>query len=195
MSSMSGIAGNARPDELRDLEGGRDRHGRGARARARRARRSRSTRSRPGFIETQMTAAMPLALREAGRRMNRLRQGGLPVDVAETIAWLATRPRPASTATSCACAARACWGPDGHARARRRPPRCRCSRGPSPRCPGRRAAVVAGGGGSVPTSARRRRRGRPRPPRRVRARSAASTCATSSRRPTRTCSRSRCTWR
>jgi len=43
----------------------------------------------PGFIETQMTAAMPIAIREAGRRMNSLRQGGLPVDVAETIAWLA----------------------------------------------------------------------------------------------------------
>ena len=43
----------------------------------------------PGFIETQMTAAMPIALREAGRRMNSLSQGGLPVDVAETIAWLA----------------------------------------------------------------------------------------------------------
>jgi 3-oxoacyl-[acyl-carrier protein] reductase len=44
----------------------------------------------PGFIETQMTAAMPIALREAGRRMNSLSQGGLPVDVAETIAWLAS---------------------------------------------------------------------------------------------------------
>jgi 3-oxoacyl-[acyl-carrier protein] reductase len=43
----------------------------------------------PGFIETQMTAAMPLAIREAGRRMNSLSQGGLPVDVAETVAWLA----------------------------------------------------------------------------------------------------------
>ncbi len=43
----------------------------------------------PGFIETQMTAAMPLGVREAGRRMNSLRQGGLPVDVAETVAWLA----------------------------------------------------------------------------------------------------------
>lgn len=41
----------------------------------------------PGFIETQMTAAMPLTMREAGRRMNSLSQGGLPVDVAETIAW------------------------------------------------------------------------------------------------------------
>jgi 3-oxoacyl-[acyl-carrier protein] reductase len=43
----------------------------------------------PGFIETQMTAAMPIATREAGRRMNSLAQGGLPVDVAETIAWYA----------------------------------------------------------------------------------------------------------
>jgi 3-oxoacyl-[acyl-carrier protein] reductase len=44
----------------------------------------------PGFIETKMTAAIPLAFREAGRRMNSLSQGGLPVDVAETIAWFAS---------------------------------------------------------------------------------------------------------
>jgi 3-oxoacyl-[acyl-carrier protein] reductase len=44
----------------------------------------------PGFIETTMTAKMPLMLREAGRRMNSMTQGGLPVDVAETIAWLAS---------------------------------------------------------------------------------------------------------
>lgn len=43
----------------------------------------------PGFIETDMTAAMPFAVREVARRLNSLRQGGLPVDVAETIAWLA----------------------------------------------------------------------------------------------------------
>jgi 3-oxoacyl-[acyl-carrier protein] reductase len=43
----------------------------------------------PGFIETRMTAAMPVATREAGRRMNSLSQGGRPVDVAETVAWLA----------------------------------------------------------------------------------------------------------
>jgi 3-oxoacyl-[acyl-carrier protein] reductase len=43
----------------------------------------------PGFIETRMTQAMPIATREAGRRMNSLSQGGLPVDVAETIAWFA----------------------------------------------------------------------------------------------------------
>ncbi len=44
----------------------------------------------PGFIETRMTAAMPVGTREAGRRMNSLSQGGLPVDVAETVAWLAS---------------------------------------------------------------------------------------------------------
>ncbi|MFF7707744.1 3-oxoacyl-ACP reductase [Pseudomonas sp. NPDC007930] len=43
----------------------------------------------PGFIETKMTELMPFALREAGRRMNVLGQGGLPQDVAEAVAWLA----------------------------------------------------------------------------------------------------------
>ena len=51
----------------------------------------------PGFIETKMTAAVPFATREVGRRLNALSQGGLPVDVAETIAWFAD---PASTAVS-----------------------------------------------------------------------------------------------
>ena len=44
----------------------------------------------PGFIETQMTAAMPIGTREAGRRMNSMNQGGLPVDVAEAVAWFAS---------------------------------------------------------------------------------------------------------
>ena len=44
----------------------------------------------PGFIETQMTAAVPFALREAGRRLNSLSQGGQPIDVAEAIAWFAS---------------------------------------------------------------------------------------------------------
>jgi 3-oxoacyl-[acyl-carrier protein] reductase len=48
----------------------------------------------PGFIETKMTAAMPIGPREAGRRLSSLSQGGLPVDVAETIAWFAS---PATT--------------------------------------------------------------------------------------------------
>jgi len=44
----------------------------------------------PGFIETQMTAAVPLAMREAGRRLNSMGQGGQPLDVAEAIAWFAS---------------------------------------------------------------------------------------------------------
>ena len=43
----------------------------------------------PGFIETQMTDAIPFAIREAGRRMNVMKQGGLPIDVAEAIAFFA----------------------------------------------------------------------------------------------------------
>lgn len=42
----------------------------------------------PGFIETKMTGLIPFAIREAGRRMNSMSQGGEPVDVAETISWL-----------------------------------------------------------------------------------------------------------
>ncbi|MFJ4169501.1 3-oxoacyl-ACP reductase [Paenarthrobacter sp. NPDC089714] len=44
----------------------------------------------PGFIETEMTARMPLAIREAARRLNSLKQGGQPTDVAEAIAFLAS---------------------------------------------------------------------------------------------------------
>ncbi|PWJ24130.1 3-oxoacyl-[acyl-carrier protein] reductase [Branchiibius hedensis] len=43
----------------------------------------------PGFIETEMTAKIPFATREVGRRINALMQGGQPVDVAEAIAFLA----------------------------------------------------------------------------------------------------------
>lgn len=51
----------------------------------------------PGFIETAMTAAIPLATREVGRRLNSLYQAGLPVDVAEAVAYFAS---PASNAVT-----------------------------------------------------------------------------------------------
>ena len=51
----------------------------------------------PGFIETKMTEAIPLATREVGRRLNSLYQGGQPVDVAETVAYFAS---PASNAVT-----------------------------------------------------------------------------------------------
>jgi 3-oxoacyl-[acyl-carrier protein] reductase len=51
----------------------------------------------PGFIHTKMTAAVPFVTREVGSMLNAMSQGGLPVDVAETIAWYAN---PASTAVN-----------------------------------------------------------------------------------------------
>ena len=51
----------------------------------------------PGFIETEMTAKIPLVTREVARRLNSLNQGGRPEDVAETIAFLAS---PAAGGTS-----------------------------------------------------------------------------------------------
>jgi 3-oxoacyl-[acyl-carrier protein] reductase len=93
VSSMSGIAGNSGQTNYAASKAGvigmvealaPELAGRGATINA----------VAPGFIETQMTAAMPIGPREAGRRMSSLSQGGLPVDVAETIAWLAS---PAST--------------------------------------------------------------------------------------------------
>ena len=51
----------------------------------------------PGFMETEMVKTIPLGIREAGRRMNSMSQGGLPVDVAEAITWLAS---PGSQAVS-----------------------------------------------------------------------------------------------
>jgi len=44
----------------------------------------------PGFIETEMTARIPPVARQVARRLNSLQQGGLPVDVAEAIAFLAS---------------------------------------------------------------------------------------------------------
>jgi 3-oxoacyl-[acyl-carrier protein] reductase len=44
----------------------------------------------PGFIETRLTAAMPPMIRQAGRRLSALGQGGVSGDVAETITFLAS---------------------------------------------------------------------------------------------------------
>jgi 3-oxoacyl-[acyl-carrier protein] reductase len=43
----------------------------------------------PGFIETRMTRAVPVMVREAGRRLSALGQGGLPEDVARAVAFFA----------------------------------------------------------------------------------------------------------
>jgi 3-oxoacyl-[acyl-carrier protein] reductase len=42
----------------------------------------------PGFIETRLTDAIPVATREVARRLPNLSQGGLPKDVAEVITFL-----------------------------------------------------------------------------------------------------------
>ncbi len=44
----------------------------------------------PGFIETRLTASIPFVTREAARRLSNLGQGGLPEDVAEAIAFVAS---------------------------------------------------------------------------------------------------------
>jgi 3-oxoacyl-[acyl-carrier protein] reductase len=44
----------------------------------------------PGFIDTEMTAKMPLATREVARRLSSLQQAGLPIDVAEAVSWLSS---------------------------------------------------------------------------------------------------------
>jgi len=88
VSSMSGIAGNSGQTNYATSKAGVI--GRVESMAAEMAERGATINAvAPGFIETQMTAKMPIALREAGRRMNSMSQGGKPVDVAETIAWFA----------------------------------------------------------------------------------------------------------
>jgi 3-oxoacyl-[acyl-carrier protein] reductase len=87
VSSVSGIAGNRGQTNYATSKAGVIGLVR-ALAPALRERGATANAVAPGFIETGMTAAMPLGTREAGRRTNSLVQGGLPVDVAETIAWL-----------------------------------------------------------------------------------------------------------
>ena len=198
---MSGHRRQLRPDQLRDLEGRRDRHGRSAGARAGQAqgddqrgrprlhrdaddrRRCRSDRAKPA------AAQQPVA-RAACRSTSPRRSPGSPA-----------RPRPASTATSSASAARACWGPDGDAHARQlaqHPAALRPRRGADD--PRRLAAAVR------PRRRRRDPRDRARAcdgvARRPRATVAAyaRVCGFAlrdqpARPPTRTCSPSRCTWR
>lgn len=44
----------------------------------------------PGFIETRLTAAIPVAIREVARRLSALGQGGQPTDVGQAITFLAS---------------------------------------------------------------------------------------------------------
>lgn len=44
----------------------------------------------PGFVETRLTAAIPFTIREGGRRLSNLGQGGQPRDIADAITFLAS---------------------------------------------------------------------------------------------------------
>jgi 3-oxoacyl-[acyl-carrier protein] reductase len=44
----------------------------------------------PGFIETRLTAAIPVAIREVARRLSALGQGGQPSDVGQAITFLSS---------------------------------------------------------------------------------------------------------
>ncbi|RMQ48655.1 3-ketoacyl- reductase [Pseudomonas cichorii] len=87
MASISGLAGNRGQTNYTTSKAGLIGLAR-AMAPALRQRSISINAVAPGFIETRMTAEMPFTLREAGRRMSSLGQGGLPQDVAEAVAWL-----------------------------------------------------------------------------------------------------------
>jgi len=44
----------------------------------------------PGFIETRLTSAIPAVIREVGRRLSALGQGGLPRDIGDLVVFLAS---------------------------------------------------------------------------------------------------------
>jgi len=86
LSSVSGIAGNRGQSNYAAAKSGLIGY---VQAEARQLKNGTTINAvAPGFIETKMTDSMPIAVREAGRRMNSLSQGGQPVDVAETVSWL-----------------------------------------------------------------------------------------------------------
>ena len=87
VSSMSGIAGNRGQSNYAASKAGLIGHVE-ALAEAMASRGGTINAVAPGFIETHMTAAMPITVREVGRRASSLGQGGQPVDVAEAIAFL-----------------------------------------------------------------------------------------------------------
>lgn len=90
LSSVSGIAGNVGQSNYATSKAALIAY---VQARARQLADSGGTANAlaPGFIETGMTHRIPFLVRQAGRRLSSLSQGGLPADVAEAVAFL-TRP-------------------------------------------------------------------------------------------------------
>jgi 3-oxoacyl-[acyl-carrier protein] reductase len=89
LSSIAGIAGNMGQSNYATAKAGVMTYV-AWRARAVSARGVRVNAVAPGFIETRMTDAIPVAIREVGRRMNTFSQGGQPEDVAEAITFFAS---------------------------------------------------------------------------------------------------------
>ena len=89
LSSIAGLAGNAGQTNYAASKSGRAGY---VRALAPTVAREGITVNAvaPGFIETRLTDAIPPLIREAGRRMNSLSQGGLPQDIAEVVTFLAS---------------------------------------------------------------------------------------------------------
>ncbi len=90
VSSISGIAGNAGQTNYSTSKAGVIGIVQVLRPRAGRARRDHQRRGPRVHRDPDDRGHAARASREAGRRMNSLSQGGLPVDVAETIAWYAS---------------------------------------------------------------------------------------------------------
>jgi len=88
LSSISGVAGNAGQSNYATSKAALMGYA-SARARLLAANGVTINCVAPGFIETEMTKKIPLMMREAGRRMNALSQGGQPRDVAELVTFLA----------------------------------------------------------------------------------------------------------
>jgi len=89
LASVAGIAGNVGQTNYAAAKAGLIGYV-GRRAAELAARKATINAVAPGLIETRLTAAMPLFVREAGRRLSALGQGGQPRDVAEAITFLAS---------------------------------------------------------------------------------------------------------
>ncbi|NUP12434.1 MAG: 3-oxoacyl-ACP reductase [Polyangiaceae bacterium] len=89
MASIAGIAGNVGQTAYAASKAGFSGLARGL-APALAARGITVNAIAPGFIETRLTAAIPVAVREVARRLSALGQGGIPDDVASLVAFLAS---------------------------------------------------------------------------------------------------------